>query len=159
MLFLYVVTANNQTNIFPLSLSLKFRFRVFHTPIALKPENAEAVIMASCVLYNLIRIRNPSLIEGDTLDEATNEVIEGAWRQDASIPSVSIPPTRASQVGKEQRNYLRNYFSSPEGSVPWQLSRIQVSTNNFFFLQIVQWCYSFHFRYVSQEVGTSRPIS
>ena len=118
------MSANITTNKFPLSLSLIFRFRVFHTPIALKPENAEAVIMASCVLHNLIRIRNPSLVEGDTLDANTNQVIEGEWRQDASLPSVPMSRTRASQLGKDQRHYLRNYFSSPEGSVPWQLSRI-----------------------------------
>ena len=97
---------------------------MFHTPIALKPENAEAVIMASCVLHNLIRIRNPSLVEGDVVDPASHEVIDGSWRSDQSLPSVNLPPSRASQVGRNQRDYLRNYCSSSVGSVPWQLSRI-----------------------------------
>ena len=80
--------------------------------------------MASCILHNLIRIRTPSLVEGDTVDEETHEVIEGTWRQENTIPSVRMSKARATQVGKDQRNYLRDYFSSPEGAVPWQLSRI-----------------------------------
>lgn len=35
------------------------RFRVFHTSICLNPTNIEAVMLASCVLHNILRGQNP----------------------------------------------------------------------------------------------------
>ena len=80
--------------------------------------------MASCVLHNLIRMRNPTLVVGDIVDPNTQEVIDGCWRADQSMTSLVMSPTRASQHGRRQRNYLRDYFMSPAGSVPWQTSSI-----------------------------------
>ena len=89
--------------------------------MTLKQDNVELVILASCVLHNLIQIRNPAATEGDVECQATHQLLEGDWRQDNSLPG--IPPSGASRstfMAKRQRDYLKDYFSSPRGSVSWQ---------------------------------------
>lgn len=102
------------------------RFRVLHTSMCLRPDRAESVVLASCCLHNILRGRNPTPNEGDEEDPMTHEVIPGTWRRD---PPVGIPIERvtcntAARLAKEQRDYLKQYFTSPAGSVPWQESRI-----------------------------------
>ena len=95
-----------------------YRFRVFHTPIALKPDSAEAVIMCACVMHNLIRQRG-NLEEEEHTDEG-----EGETAQSNLLPSIQLPAARTNWMSRFQRDYIRDYFSSPAGSVPWQLEKI-----------------------------------
>lgn len=98
------------------------RFRVFHTSICLTPDRAEAVVMASCILHNILRGRNPPRQEADQEDPDTHQLIPGGWRQDPPVGGQLPCGARntATRLAKEQRNYLKDYFNSPEGSVPWQ---------------------------------------
>ena len=91
----------------------------------LKHQHVEAVVMAACVLHNVLRGRSPSLTDGDAEDPETHDVIPGTWQQDqtlADIPNI-ITGNRATAAAKRQRDILRDYFVSPEGSVPWQESK------------------------------------
>ena len=102
------------------------RFRVLHTPISLQPGNVDTVVMAACVLHNLLRIRKPTTMEGDYEDRATHEMNPGSWRvgrQLASITQTRISG-RSTLQARDQRDYLKDYFNSPKGSVPWQLRMI-----------------------------------
>ena len=102
------------------------RFRVFHTSICLKPENAESVVMACCILHNILRRLNVTKRhQGDYEDPVTHEIIEGAWRTDPPMGEPLQVPyhqsrTRATQSARTQRNYLKEYCNSPQGAVPWQ---------------------------------------
>lgn len=99
------------------------RFRVFHTMIQMDPRNLEAVVMACCVLHNMMRdvATKGIATEGDQEDPQTHELIDGDWRSDKAIGNV---PTRrghrTTNGAKEQRDHLRHYVTSPHGSVPWQ---------------------------------------
>ena len=82
--------------------------------------------MAACVLHNLIICRN-RLERGDVdhEDPVTHEVIEGAWRSEGELQSLSSRQRyTASQLGKTVRDHLCQYVNSPEGSVSWQESMI-----------------------------------
>ena len=50
--------------------SLANRFQVFHTSLCLTTDHAKAVVLASCVLLNMLRGRNPPRQEGDHEDPA-----------------------------------------------------------------------------------------
>ena len=98
------------------------RFRIFHTSICLKPDRVEAVVMASCVLHNILRGANPNLLEGDHIDPETNDIVPGAWRADPVVYE-NLPAMRGNNSQRSathQRNILKDYLSSPEGRVPWQ---------------------------------------
>ncbi|KAK7079792.1 hypothetical protein SK128_007270, partial [Halocaridina rubra] len=55
-------------------------FRCFHTILCLKPQTVELIVMAACVLHNLLRIRKGMLQEADQEDPDTHELIPGSWR-------------------------------------------------------------------------------
>ena len=81
-------------------------------------------IVESCVcLHNFIRLRNPAIqnIQLDAEDGA-HQLIPGAWRQDVNLPHFDVPQggNRDTVLAKRQRDYLRQYFNSPAGRVPWQ---------------------------------------
>ena len=104
------------------------RFRVFHTAICLQPDNVEPVIIAACVLHNMIRNRklcNPCV--GDYVNEQTNAVVDGLWRADP--PVGNNLPLRVGRQNTEyaikQRLLLRDYVTSSIGSVPWQEKMIE----------------------------------
>lgn len=99
------------------------RFRVFHTSMCLRPDNGEAVVMGACVLHNMLRTRKLSSVDVlDREDPCTHNLIEGTWRQDPAMgtPMPSVHGRTNSTVAKNQRNLLKDYLSSPIGSVPWQ---------------------------------------
>ena len=50
---------------------LSHRFRVLLTVMLLKHQHVEAVVMAACVLHNVLRGRSPSLTDGDAEDPET----------------------------------------------------------------------------------------
>ncbi|MFV0264534.1 MAG: hypothetical protein ACK5JN_19255 [Kluyvera sp.] len=102
------------------------RFKVFHSAISLMHDQVEAVVMAACVLHNMLRVHNPVRGEADTEDPVTHDVIMGNWRQDPLLSDIPNLPAgnRATGNTKVQRDCLRDYFISPHGSVPWQGSKI-----------------------------------
>ena len=100
---------------------LAARWRCLHTPLAVTPDHAETVVKAAVILHNIMRDRYPNI------QNAEIEVPEGepgSWREAGVLPDVEaeggIRGPRANKEGKELRAYLRHYYNSPAGSVPWQ---------------------------------------
>lgn len=95
---------------------------MFFNPIVLQPKNIEPVILAACVLNNLLRVRRPNQVrkEPDTENPVTHEVTSGEWRRDTPMPDLpSLPPgNHSTQTGKNVRNYLT------AGRVAWQQNMI-----------------------------------
>ena len=99
------------------------RFRVFHTSICLHPDNAEAVIIASCVLHNMLRTRKlTSTGLADSENPQTHRLVEGSWRNDPTVGHrLPAPVGRTNtQYAIKQRFLLADYVNSEAGSVPWQ---------------------------------------
>lgn len=113
---------------------LASRFRVFLSPIPLQPENAQKVVLATCVLHNFLRRHNSSssLYEpsgvSDKEDSTTHCTIGGTWRQDYQETCLQrLNPQGShnySSTAKEVREELCSFFLSKEGAVQWQDSMI-----------------------------------
>ena len=86
------------------------------------PVTVQSIVEVCVCLHNFIRIRNPAIqnIQVDA-EDATHNLIPGVWRQDANLPELNVPQggNRHTVLAKRQRDYLRDYFNSPAGRVPW----------------------------------------
>lgn len=99
------------------------RFRVLLSTILVSPDRAETIVLACCVLHNMLRTRYPSFTQNllDTEHSVTHEINPGLWRDEATLHNLEIMRgNNATKAGKAQRDYLCTYFNSPAGSVSWQ---------------------------------------
>ncbi|XP_064105038.1 putative nuclease HARBI1 [Macrobrachium nipponense] len=91
------------------------KFQVFHTAICLKPDCVKTLVLATCILHNIIIRKSARRQEGDQELPTKHAIIPGSWRSDlcliAALPTVII--NTATRDAKEQRNILKEYFSSP----------------------------------------------
>ncbi|XP_063960239.1 putative nuclease HARBI1 [Lytechinus pictus] len=102
---------------------LAHRFRCLLRTLYLTPDRVQSVVLACCVLHNLLRIRFPKLHNNlvDFEDPATHNIIPGIWRGDRELASLDVMRgNNTTKAAKAQRDYLRSYYTSPAGSVPWQ---------------------------------------
>lgn len=103
------------------------RFRCLLGSLDVTPRTASKITQACLVLHNVIRDLNPALQNAD-LDvvQDDGDIVPGAWRQGAVLdngdPARRGP--RRNEAGKELRDYLKAYYNSPVGSVPWQEAAI-----------------------------------
>ncbi|XP_037513438.2 uncharacterized protein LOC119390007 [Rhipicephalus sanguineus] len=103
------------------------RFRIFRRTINLLPENADYVVMASCVLHNFLSedtFYMPSNY-ADREDQHGN-TMDGQWRSAADAEGNAMlqlqPPLGHNyrRSAAETRDLFRSYFVSSQGAVPWQ---------------------------------------
>lgn len=93
-------------------------FRVFYTPIAIKPTAVDDLIISACILHNMLRNSKISF---------PNENANAA----PQLPKenlISLAPTcarRSSIAATSVRDTFRAYFVSSHGSVPWQYAKVQ----------------------------------
>jgi hypothetical protein len=103
------------------------RFRCLHTSLQVTPLNAKKITKACLVLHNIMRDRHPNLQNADLdVEGQDGHVIPGAWRNAGvmqEMGAVGRGP-RATQEGKQLRTYLKHYYCSDVGSVPWQEAAI-----------------------------------
>ena len=89
----------------------------------LVPESVQLVVEACICLHNLMRERYPAL-QNAALDQEDEDhgIIPGERRQQANMHEVEqvATPNRDTRAGKRLREYLRLYFNSAAGSIPWQ---------------------------------------
>jgi hypothetical protein len=99
------------------------RFQCLIKVLNHKPETVKTITLACLSLHNLMRERYPG-VQNDMLDreDADNNVIPGQWRQGAQMVGAAAEPNlvRGTVHAQEQRDYLKDYYNSPAGSVPWQ---------------------------------------
>lgn len=93
-------------------------FRIFHTPITTMPEKVDKIVMASCILHNMMRdekIPSPSeLTFGDAV---------------INLPTANFIPIanaigRPSNNGSRIREKFKEYFNG-SGAVSWQRGMIR----------------------------------
>lgn len=89
---------------------LSSRWRVLHTRINVKPDNADCIVTAACILHNFLT--NPSDNQR-WLDEAEE-------RGEVLAPATNMGGNRGCREAYEVREKLCTFFSSPEGRVSWQ---------------------------------------
>lgn len=82
------------------------KWRIFHRPLNLKVENAEIIIRACCVLHNFVRNR-----DGVDFENTLNVI---GLNEDERVTR------ECERSAFAIREKFAQYFSSAEGSVPWQ---------------------------------------
>jgi hypothetical protein len=81
------------------------KWRIFHRPIDVNVEFADSIVKTCCILHIFVRQRN-----GYNFEDSLTCDLE-------SIPSRGL---RGTKNGCHVRDTFMDYFSSSEGSVPWQ---------------------------------------
>ena len=99
------------------------RFRCLLKTLEVSPDQATRITMACVLLHNLMRIRYPTMQNpyGDRFDRY-GRLIRGGWRDRPQlIGGPNLPGGNyGTRLARLQRDYLRDYFNSRRGSVPWQ---------------------------------------
>lgn len=95
---------------------LTSKFRIFHTPINLKLENTEVVVLACCVLHNYLR-----RLHSTTNAARATMLGEPDFDGTQSLPLVGLQngTTVPNVQAKVVRDMYVEYFTG-EGAVPWQ---------------------------------------
>lgn len=92
------------------------KFRVFESPIACGEECVDNIIKAACVLHNFIRIKEGrfTMPGGLVHDEDTS--------QENQIPHFQVAYSEINENSSAitLRDYLADYFVTPEAAIPWQ---------------------------------------
>lgn len=86
---------------------LSNKWRIFHRPMDVNIEFCDTIVMACCILHNYVRQKD-GIQFTDTAYDCPLQSISSA----SEISSANI------------RNYFASYFISPQGSVPWQYTKI-----------------------------------
>jgi len=109
------------------------RFRCLLTTLQTNAMNSRSITKACIVLHNILRSKCPQLQNRDLDQEDQNgNLIPGAWRDVGHMAEMDAAgrASRATRDGKRQRVYLKNYFCSAVGSVPWQDAAIGLAPVN-----------------------------
>ena len=103
------------------------RFQCLLTTLRQNPSTVRTMVQACVCLHNLMRTRYPS-IHNSALDreDAEHNIVPGSWRGEQTLAELRQPARgrSATQAAQAQRNYIKAYYNSPAGSVPWQESKI-----------------------------------
>lgn len=94
-------------------------FRVYHTPILVKPQTTDKIILATCILHNMMRsARIASPIESTF--GSTNDVVMPTENLQPISSNSGRPNERAANI----RELLKQYLNGP-GSVRRQQTMIE----------------------------------
>lgn len=93
-----------------------------------EPDNARKVTKACLILHNIMRSRYPNQQNAEL---AVIEGQPGAWRAAGVMEEVEEEGRgpRTTREGKELRAYLKHYYNSAVGSVPWQEAALEGPLN------------------------------
>jgi len=94
---------------------LSQKFRLYNRRIQSKPENADFIILATCVLHNFIRrdCRATSFLQHNDPPTISSE-----------LQNIPMQGGSARQAAFEVRELYKDFFNSPAGSVPWQNDKV-----------------------------------
>ena len=101
---------------------LAHRWRCLLTTMQQDPIRVKVIVMAAMCLHNLMRLQHRSLQTGD-LDQpvADGSFIPGAWRETQLHDIAHVGgANQANREGKRLRLYLKDYYNSDVGKLPWQ---------------------------------------
>ena len=70
----------------------------------------------------MMQIRYPSVQNADLdREDEDHNLVPGAWRQDGQLLGFfDAGMHNMGRAAKDQRDYLKAFYNSPAGSVPWQ---------------------------------------
>lgn len=89
------------------------KWRILHRPLDVNIEFCVSIVKACCILHNYVRTKD-GIMFSDTLYECPFENFTYQENQRG----------RHLTGGVNVRQYLTSYFTSPQGSIPWQYDKI-----------------------------------
>ena len=102
------------------------RFRVFTSTMAIHPDKAVDVMLATLVLHNMLHSKSAESYMPDIaidIEASDGSVTGGSWRSDNNIDFTrSLPATmsnRATTSAQNIREKFADHFYGP-GQIPWQ---------------------------------------
>ena len=100
------------------------RFRFLLATMPQLPETATGIVIAACLLHNLLITRcGTATGVTDREETETHTVVPGNWRRERFTPPPNLQAMRRNTTNREAkilRDYLKNYYNSENGRVPWQ---------------------------------------
>jgi hypothetical protein len=98
------------------------RFRCLLGPMRQAPETVTTIVLACCILHNMLRSQDTVASRVTDREDAQHNVIEGTWRRTAAMTDSEVIAdlNRATNEAKAQRDWLKEYVNSDRGAVPWQ---------------------------------------
>lgn len=97
---------------------LSSRFRVFLTTIGLEADKVEKLVLAAVCLHNFLIDTQPLPQHLVDHEDDQHQLVQGVESQlHDTVPTTA---RNHSVLAKNQRDRLRDYFNSDEGSVAWQ---------------------------------------
>lgn len=113
---------------------LAARFRVLKSEISMNVESATDVVLATCVLHNLLRQRcggsymAPGSCDSEDIDYC---VVPGDWRQEDNLTGLlSTTARNSTNISKTMRDNLSNFFMTNQGEVAWQYERTRSAVDD-----------------------------
>ena len=104
---------------------LSSKFRVFHSTLCVKPDNATIIVHAALALHNFLLHRCPNVYTPSGYMDTENDegdIVDEDWRQSdepCSIRDITIPGCNHTRNASAIRDCLCEYVNGP-GQVPWQ---------------------------------------
>jgi len=99
---------------------LAHRWRCLLTTMQQHPQTVTSIVCACLCLHNIMRQRYPRLQNADVdHEEHDHNIIPGAWRTDAVLDDIQTVRggNRGTRLAKQQRVYLKHYYSMWEQSL------------------------------------------
>lgn len=91
------------------------------TTMRQEPQTVHTIALGCCSLHNLLRLHYPPG-ENAVMDreDADYYIIPGEWRNGLDLPRVDDESNTGTEAAQIQSQYLKEYYDSPVGVVPWQ---------------------------------------
>ena len=108
------------------------RWRCFLGTLEQGPDVVRLLVETGVILHNLLRIGLPGIATAEVnREDEDHNIIPGAWRGDQQVEEIPQPQAlnKDNRVGKVMRDYLKAYFNSEAGSVPWQERLAGINVN------------------------------
>ncbi|KAG8224438.1 hypothetical protein J437_LFUL001391 [Ladona fulva] len=91
-------------------------FRIFHAPIAVKPETVDDLTMAACILHNLLI--------NDRISHSREPVEDKLYLPKANVQPLAKLRGNATHEAFKIRDDFVEYFSGRQGEVQWQIKHV-----------------------------------
>ncbi|KAL4118911.1 hypothetical protein QTP88_011790 [Uroleucon formosanum] len=94
---------------------LSQKFRIYNRRMQAKPENADVIILTTCVLHNFIK-----KYDGKLTYVRDNKQTSEDHSTPINLMNISIQGGIATREAFGMRETYKHFFNSPCGSIPWQ---------------------------------------
>lgn len=88
------------------------KFRIFFRTINALPQNVDNIVLTTCILHNYIK--------DETIGNYSNNSLSDAPERQFNMTHLPRQGDSSSSAAFSARETYKNFFNSPNGSVPWQ---------------------------------------